>query len=286
MYRFIKNSDPREMPPFGSILDSHHSLSYGLIGRWLMNEYGGNFLFDLSRFNDLGTLNSGAFWGSRGLQFDGVDSYVLMSRSSILANLNTYTLSLWFNADSVKTTEGVPYSEGGGSGVQPFLIVQVDNDSVDGNIAYSHKDNANNRVDLICNGENLSDDKWHHIAVVRYAVNSWELFIDGASKDTDTTSIGTTTVNNVRLGHMYTAAAWNPYKGVTNNYSLYNRGLDASEVAQLYAEPYANILIPQYWFMADFGAVAAGWTGKICGVTNPSKICGIDVADIAKVCGV
>ena len=32
--------------------------------------------------------------------------------------------------------------------------------------------------------------------------------------------------------------------------------------------------------------IAAGWTGKICGVTNPSKICGIDVADIAKVSGV
>ena len=29
-----------------------------------------------------------------------------------------------------------------------------------------------------------------------------------------------------------------------------------------------------------------GWTGKICGVTNPSKINGIAVADIAKVCGV
>ena len=31
---------------------------------------------------------------------------------------------------------------------------------------------------------------------------------------------------------------------------------------------------------------ASGWTGKICGVTNPSKINGIAVADIAKVCGV
>ena len=31
---------------------------------------------------------------------------------------------------------------------------------------------------------------------------------------------------------------------------------------------------------------ASGWTGKICGVTNPSKICGIAVADITKVCGV
>ena len=29
-----------------------------------------------------------------------------------------------------------------------------------------------------------------------------------------------------------------------------------------------------------------GWTGKICGVTNPSKINGIAVANISKVCGV
>ena len=31
---------------------------------------------------------------------------------------------------------------------------------------------------------------------------------------------------------------------------------------------------------------AEGWTGKICGVTNPSKICGIPVSAISKVCGV
>ena len=36
----------------------------------------------------------------------------------------------------------------------------------------------------------------------------------------------------------------------------------------------------------DYEAAAAGWTGKINGVTNPAKICGIAVADISKVCGV
>jgi len=30
----------------------------------------------------------------------------------------------------------------------------------------------------------------------------------------------------------------------------------------------------------------SGWTGKICGVENPSKICGVAVADIVKVCGI
>lgn len=36
----------------------------------------------------------------------------------------------------------------------------------------------------------------------------------------------------------------------------------------------------------DFEVVAAGWTGIVTGVTNPGKIYGIDVANIAKVMGV
>ena len=36
----------------------------------------------------------------------------------------------------------------------------------------------------------------------------------------------------------------------------------------------------------EIAAAGGGWTGKICGVTNPSKICGVDVANISKVCGV
>lgn len=35
----------------------------------------------------------------------------------------------------------------------------------------------------------------------------------------------------------------------------------------------------------DISEVAVGWTGKICGVTNPAKINGIAVADIASVMG-
>ena len=34
------------------------------------------------------------------------------------------------------------------------------------------------------------------------------------------------------------------------------------------------------------GAEAAGWSGKISGVTNPAKVMGVDVANIAKVKGI
>lgn len=32
--------------------------------------------------------------------------------------------------------------------------------------------------------------------------------------------------------------------------------------------------------------ISVGWTGKVCGVTSPAKICGIPVANIAKVMGI
>ena len=35
---------------------------------------------------------------------------------------------------------------------------------------------------------------------------------------------------------------------------LYSRDLPQSELEQLQAEPYAHILVPQYWHMVDFGA--------------------------------
>ena len=44
-----------------------------------------------------------------------------------------------------------------------------------------------------------------------------------------------------------------------------------------------------YWVactVAVYPAVIVGWTGKISGVTNPAKIMGVDVANIAKVKGV
>lgn len=36
----------------------------------------------------------------------------------------------------------------------------------------------------------------------------------------------------------------------------------------------------------NYTAAAAGWTGKVCGVTNPAKVCGVASANIAKVSGV
>lgn len=46
------------------------------------------------------------------------------------------------------------------------------------------------------------------------------------------------------------------------------------------------INITQVYVEIDYTPAPLGWTGKIAGVTNPAKIMGVDVANIAKVKGV
>lgn len=49
---------------------------------------------------------------------------------------------------------------------------------------------------------------------------------------------------------------------------------------------YTNYILAANLKMALYGESASGWTGKIWGVTNPSKILGVSVTTISKVGGV
>ena len=51
-------------------------------------------------------------------------------------------------------------------------------------------------------------------------------------------------------------------------------------------DPKARITHAAREVLRGLETAPSGWTGKICGVTNPSKICGVSVANISKVCGV
>ena len=48
-------------------------------------------------------------------------------------------------------------------------------------------------------------------------------------------------------------------------------------------DPRARITHAVVEVLRGLETAPSGWTGKICGVTNPSKICGVAVANISKV---
>jgi len=59
--------------------------------------------------------------------------------------------------------------------------------------------------------------------------------------------------------------------------------LDAAKKCEVYCQDASEA---QFSYTGYFIIVAVGWTGKISGVTNPAKIMGVDVANIATVKGV
>ena len=289
MYRFIKNPDPRKNPPFGSILDPHHPLSHGLVGFLPLNEDGGNIVWDLS--TNISPLSlDGQTWTPNGLQFNnngqvffGVGTYGNLLNGAAGITLSTSLLAFDYSPDNYR---GRIFGNhiAAGNGIASWLDV------------------AGN---LVVGGRSLSTDGfqsatiafpglnrlYHTVGMLDFVNKTISIYIDGKLvQSTDVTFggenyvQGTATLNDSMGGRENVDL--NYYLGQINNFNLFGRSLNESEIQQLYAEPYANILVPQYWFMADFGAVATGWTGKICGVTNPSKICGIAVADIVKVSGI
>ena len=62
-------------PPYGQVrLNRNHPLARGLVGCWLMNESGGNTVYDLSGNRHHGALVNGPSWTGEGIGFDSASS--------------------------------------------------------------------------------------------------------------------------------------------------------------------------------------------------------------------
>ncbi|MFQ6026036.1 MAG: LamG-like jellyroll fold domain-containing protein [Dehalococcoidia bacterium] len=77
----------------------------GLAGYYMLDEGTGLTAADSSGSGNHGTLSGPPQWGSgqfgKALDFDGVDDAVIVNNSSSLNNLDQFSLSMWFFADSV-----------------------------------------------------------------------------------------------------------------------------------------------------------------------------------------
>ncbi|MCP5299107.1 MAG: DUF1566 domain-containing protein [Chromatiaceae bacterium] len=207
----------------------------GLVGYWKLDETSGTTAADSSGNGNNGTMqgslnatnDSVAGKVGTALKFDGVNDYVDTADYSF-SKTDSFTFSLWYNPSNAGGDDvlfGKPDSGGweynlgsvGGNG----LVFYYYNTSAAAGI-YISKSNA------------LVNDKWHHL-VVTYDGSSAKttMYINGTQAAVTTGVSGTliNRANKLHIGHGYYTAGSSYYAaGKIDDFRIYNRALDESEI--------------------------------------------------------
>jgi len=214
-------------PRLGTPLNKGHRLSKGLVGCWLMNEGSGNKVFDVSRNNRIGTPQAGVW-------VPGKFGVCLNNQGTVPYNryltfpwiyTGTASFALW-----VYETSAGDYAylwdmrTSGGTGYVYSTSTAITTSS---GTVY---------VDGVAS-TTWSRNTWHFLVVSGMSVVVTGTAVIGAKNDFDTA-----------LCHF----------GPFDIPQVWNRALSASEIAQLYREPFGIFDRPPIWSLYTVPSGAAG----------------------------
>ena len=200
-----------------------------LVSYWKFDEGTGTVASDASGNGNSGSLLNGPTWATghaaSAVSLDGVNDYVNIAPK--IATLLNSTVAAWFKTTSTAAED--IYSEGSSGDGTPLLRIVVNRSGV-GNLGFEHRDNANlmNSIHLPVNANNGA---WHHVALVRTALNAWKLYFDGALIASFMGSNpGALTVNRAAIGSLLRTSPSSYFNGQIDEVRLYNRALTQAEV--------------------------------------------------------
>ena len=220
----------------------------GLINWWPFDPRGTTSLFDIGN-RDHGTLQlmDGSNWktsdrlGGPSLDFNGSDEYV-QTPSNFLLNANSFTMAVWFKADS--DAQGHMIWQGDGSangwGAQDETHLSIGNLTGDANSMSFFLGSADaSSAGTLFITISFSDRRWTHAAATVSSLSvspAAELFVNGVSQGTDTGTLGETSRagwdTDLRIGRP--GASTRFYDGQLAEVRIYGRALTAAEVWALY----------------------------------------------------
>lgn len=225
-------------------VDWLHPLARGLVGVWLINQGGGNTLFnllgtggDLSGVN--GPVTVSGFFGSGASNFlTGLNQYYSAGRA-VVTSL-PITISCWFNQNDTSVLSRIINL----SGVTNGAVIGLSLDS-SGRLRAEHiADSGTGSFASSANGSVVAGN-WNSGVGVFTSSTKRDVYLNGVFRQTDATSIGTTTVSDTVAGAVKVLNTITNFdRGRVDHILIWNRALSAAEIGWLYVQPFAFLTQP------------------------------------------
>ena len=209
-----------------------------LVGYWALDDGSGMVAVDGSGNGNNGTLVNmeNADWvdGKVGkcLSFNGVDESAHAGSTDIQwENLNSFSVSVWFNAAAVTVDDTVLGGVNASGSSNAYFLRLMSNRTLsvllEGATAVSI-----NPADTIEFGD------WHHVVIVKDANTEARLYLDGVEIGSDNAIGANSAWRGISIGSLRNSYFF--FNGKIDEVRIYNTALTASEIKALYLYPAGN----------------------------------------------
>jgi len=146
---------------------------------------------------DSGSPTYGAGKFGQGITYVSASSQRTDTDASHVAELNAYTVNLWFK--TTNTGESTLWSNGNSGSDNAYSRVSIGAPTA-GKIYWEFRDDGGSTLGSITSASTYNDGVWHPLRLERTAANAWEMFVDGVSVGTSSANLSTMTINVAAIG--------------------------------------------------------------------------------------
>ncbi len=241
-------------PPVSAKPNKSHPLARGLVGLWLLNEGSGNKVFDLSGNGNIGSA-TGIVWtpGKYGsaLEFTA-DSTDTVNCGTGAMNSVVGTMIMFANISEAWDATDAKYNATVNKGIifdRGWGLCIYEKSAITGIYLNGWTRNAAGYFEMTADLDFLPTwnvGEWHMIGVRLDSANLMSTIWDGAIHNSATTNrppaLADLITRNFYIGDCGSSEV--SWPGSVSHVLAYNRALSASEIAQLYREPFCMFKDP------------------------------------------
>ena len=210
-------------------------------------------------------LQFNSAYSSFSLDFDGTNDYVDCGSPSIFDNLNSLSVSCWFNSNLKSQDRGILGKWLSGTDRSFALNLETS-----GNIRFVVRNSSQTAASTYINTSDWSTGNWYNI-IGTYDGTNVKVYLNGVLKDTASlTGTVLNTTHPFRIGKYHSTTA--PFSGKIDETAVWNRALNQAEITSIYNNGYPKditALAPISWWRLGEDAYFDGTD-----FTIPNKISG------------